>query len=342
MRILVVKRDKVGDLLLATPMLRVLRAARPGARIEVLASRGSAWVLEGNPDVDRVWTYGRVRTGRRISWRDAARQALLALRLRLERYDVAIAANGEASPRALRRARLAGAARTIAYVDAPRAGARDELQAPTAGHETLRMVRLLAPLGIAADAALPMPRFTPAPAAQAEALAWLHARGLQPGRYAVIGIGARRAKKQPRAGQVLRWSEALHRGHGLATVFVWTPGRAGDPLYPGDDEAAADVVAAKAPWLHPFRGPLQPAAALAWHAAGSIFPDSGLMHLAAASPGGVLGLFAETDVSPHPGRWGPVGARCDYLDAPRSVAELDDGLVLGRFARLLSGNAAPG
>ena len=70
------------------------------------------------------------------------------------------------------------------------------------------------------------------------------------------------------------------------------------------------------------------------------------MHLAAASPGGVLGLFAQTSVSPHPSQWGPRGANVDVLEAETSVAELDDAEVAERLEHLLrrhsraSGNPA--
>jgi ADP-heptose:LPS heptosyltransferase len=70
----------------------------------------------------------------------------------------------------------------------------------------------------------------------------------------------------------------------------------------------------------------------------SLFPDSGLMHFAAASPGGVLGFFAETDVSPHPAHWAPLGRNVDYFDAPRAVADLPDELVLSKVERLLAGS----
>ena len=61
--------------------------------------------------------------------------------------------------------------------------------------------------------------------------------------YVVLGLGARRRKKQPSAAQVLRWSAWWKTQHGLDTVFSWTPGRADDPVYPGDDELAAEVIA---------------------------------------------------------------------------------------------------
>ncbi len=331
-RILVVKRDKVGDLLLATPMLQALRERFPGAEIDLLASDYNAWVVAGLPGIDRVWTYRRSRVGRRVFPAAALGQALLWLRLRARRYDVAIAANGEDSPRATRRALLAGARHTIAYAAVPRRGLTHRLSPPVTGHERDRMMGLLLPLGIPGRPASD-PAWIPGEEALTEARAWLAGEGLGEGGYVVIGLGARRARKQPTTAQVLRWAEAA-RARGLATVFIWTPGAGDNPLYPGDDAAAAAVLAARAPTLHPFRGPLQPAAALAWMARRSLFPDSGLMHLAAASPGGVVGLFADIATSPPPSQWGPLGPRATFLEARDSVAELDDARVL---AALLEG-----
>jgi ADP-heptose:LPS heptosyltransferase len=121
----------------------------------------------------------------------------------------------------------------------------------------------------------------------------------------------------------------------MKTVFMWTPGASDNPLYPGDDEVAEPVLAAMSQNIVPFRGPLKEAIALVWHARTSLFPDSGLMHFAAASPGGVLGFFAETDVSPAPSQWGPIGPKARWLDAEKSVSELDSERVLGLVAELV-------
>ena len=59
-----------------------------------------------------------------------------------------------------------------------------------------------------------------------------------------------------------------------------------------------------------------------WLAKKSIFPDSGLMHFAAASPGGVIGLFAETNISPQPSQWGPLGVNSIYIEAKKTIKEL--------------------
>ena len=60
------------------------------------------------------------------------------------------------------------------------------------------------------------------------------------------------------------------------------------------------------------------------------------MHFAAASPGGVLGLFAETSISPAPAQWAPRGAKVGYLEAEKSVSELPDTLVYERLEALLA------
>ena len=160
------------------------------------------------------------------------------------------------------------------------------------------------------------------PAASAAfATRWLAERGLKRGQYVVLGLGARRPKKQPTSEQVLAWSAHFKQRWGLDTVFMWTPGKSGDPLYPGDDawrsRCSMRQSRGLAPQLHPFRGPIAEALGLIWSARTSLFPDSGLMHFAAASPGGVLGFFAETGVSPAPAQWAPRGAKAAWLEAPQ-------------------------
>ena len=60
------------------------------------------------------------------------------------------------------------------------------------------------------------------------------------------------------------------------------------------------------------------------------------MHFAAASPGGVLGLSAESDVSPGPVNWAPRGPRADWVEARKAVSELPDALIYERLGRLAS------
>ena len=55
-RILVVRPDNIGDVVLLTPALRALRAAAPQARIELLASPAGTAVAAMIPELDGVLT----------------------------------------------------------------------------------------------------------------------------------------------------------------------------------------------------------------------------------------------------------------------------------------------
>ncbi len=338
MKILVVKRDKLGDLLLATPMLAHLRASLPKAEIHLLATDYNAWVVDGNADIDRRWISRRVRHGGRVSFTAAIQHVVQDVALRRARFDWVIVANGDDSPRATARGLAVRGARCVAYCNDKSLYPRltDPLPVLRDTHESDRMLAMLQPLGVQPPTESPMPRYA-LPADGADfARGWLAENQTRARSYVVIGLGARRPKKQPSTQQILRWAAHFKQALGLDTVFMWTPGKSDNALYPGDDDVAQPVLERHVPYIHPFRGPIGEALGLIWNARTSLFPDSGLMHFAAASPGGVLGFFAEPDVSPSPVQWAPRGVRADYLEAQKSVAELDDALVFDRIRVLLS------
>lgn len=67
-KILLVRQDKIGDLVLITPAIRALKAAAPRISISVLASPYAAPVLHHNPHIDKVflWQEG--------DWKGVARE----------------------------------------------------------------------------------------------------------------------------------------------------------------------------------------------------------------------------------------------------------------------------
>jgi ADP-heptose:LPS heptosyltransferase len=338
-RILVVKRDKIGDMLLTTPLFAHLRAARPELEVHVLANDYNAWVLEGNPDIDRLWVYPRARQAGRLRLTAVLREALQVLALRRMKFDAVLVGNSDESPRAIQRGLRVGAARTVAYCQNPARypGLTDPLPPVADRHECDSLIALATPLGIASPVAVPLPRYVLPASSQEAARRWLEARGLAPGGYVVIGLGARRPKKKPTAEQVRDWSLAIKREFGLDSVLFWTPGPANDPLYPGDDELAQAALAIGPDCLQPCREAVSTLIGVIWQARTSLFPDSGLMHFAAASPGGVLGFFADTDVSANPLHWGPRGRNVALLEAEKSVADIPDAAVMEKLAVLLAG-----
>jgi ADP-heptose:LPS heptosyltransferase len=79
-RILIVRDDRVGDMVLTTPLLSFLREEAPQAEIDVLASRANAAIIEHDDRVSRVFVNGR-------TWRSWSR---LLPRVRARRYDLVI------------------------------------------------------------------------------------------------------------------------------------------------------------------------------------------------------------------------------------------------------------
>jgi heptosyltransferase-3 len=80
-RILVVTLRRLGDVLLTTPLIRSLRRAWPDAAIDVLVFEGTAAIVAGNPDIDRVIA---------MPARPSAGASLALLGRLFKRYDLAI------------------------------------------------------------------------------------------------------------------------------------------------------------------------------------------------------------------------------------------------------------
>ncbi len=348
MKVLILKRDKVGDMLLVTPMLEHLRKTCPQAQIHMLANDYNDWVLEGNPNVDRLWVYPRVRHGASVRPWAVWEQIKQVWQLKREHFDFAIAAGGVISPRAVERILRLGAKRTVAYAGTNQdnrdsdAGLFTRLTDPVAYdralHEVESNLNLLTPLGVTMPTQTIFPRYTLRDPWLADGRTWVESQGLTPGRFIVIGLNARRVKRKPTTQQILAWSRHFKDKLDLDSVLIWQPGSADDRVYPGDDAIVEPFIKELPPYLKPYRNPHDVRAAMGvlWHAATSIFPDGGIAHLASVAPGGVLALFAETDVSPHPDNWRPYSRKGAYLEAHKTVAELGDDAVFAKVDWLLS------
>lgn len=81
-RILVVCNQRIGDVLLATPLVRSLKRAWPAAEIDFLAFKGTEGVLAGNPDIANI-----IALPHRTNWRGKLAQ----FRQLWRRYDLAAA-----------------------------------------------------------------------------------------------------------------------------------------------------------------------------------------------------------------------------------------------------------
>lgn len=95
-KILLVRLDHIGDLLMATPAVAALRKKFPYVRIDVLGGEKAKDVFRGNKDINRIWTFDATwydpRRGKEIWSVDVASTIW---RLRKEKYDIAVDLRGD-------------------------------------------------------------------------------------------------------------------------------------------------------------------------------------------------------------------------------------------------------
>lgn len=87
-RVLVIKLRQHGDVLIASPVFRVLRRALPEARIDAYVNRDTASMLEGHPDIDAIHVYNRSPALGRV--RRLAHELALVRAVRSRRYDLVL------------------------------------------------------------------------------------------------------------------------------------------------------------------------------------------------------------------------------------------------------------
>ena len=148
-RVLVIVTRRIGDVLLATPVLHSIKQAWRYAAVDVLVFRGTEGFLSGNPDVNRVVT---------VPERPRFSEQLKLARTILRRYDLALSLLPGDRPTLY--AWIAGKRRVGLMVDEPKARWKQRLldawvPFDNTDTHTVRMhLALLDAIGIPAQAAV--------------------------------------------------------------------------------------------------------------------------------------------------------------------------------------------
>lgn len=283
-RILLACTQRIGDVLLATPLARSMKRAWPGAELDMLVFRGTETVLEGNPDLDQVIAVPR-RAGLGERWQE--------LRHLWRRYDLAV------SPLPTDRSRLycwAAAPRRLGLLrrerkERPKAwllsawGEFDDLDT----HTVSMGLTLAALLRIAPSFEVVPPGVAPP---QLDAvLARLQVPAGQP--FAVLHPYPKFAYKMWTPASWLALARWL-KERGLAVVFTGGP-------EPGE-LAYVQGIAVQAGGLN-LAGSLSLAetAGLIRRARLYVGPDTAVTHIAAATGTPTIALFGPS----NPVKWGP-------------------------------------
>ncbi|WP_301103235.1 glycosyltransferase family 9 protein [Propionivibrio sp.] len=304
-RILLIRRDNIGDLLCTTPLLHAIRQRYPQAYLAVLASSYNVAVLNGNPDIDDVFVYLKRQQRSHehgllsMLWK---RWALIRM-LRTRRFDHVLLANG-----GWRYARQLGGKSIIGFRERDNPDHRQpDIVVPLANrgrddHEVAKMALLGSAIGVE-QAVGPLHIF-PDAALVTTAGVRLRELGWHPEQST---LAVHISSRQP--GQ--RWPEAffvefirrLNEHDKRQILLFWAPGLEDDPMHPGDDGKAARILAQLAN-LPVFPCPtrsIEVLTATLSLAGQMVCSDGGAMHIAAALGKPIVCFFGHSNcVEWHP------------------------------------------
>jgi ADP-heptose:LPS heptosyltransferase len=311
-RVLVVRHDRIGDMIVTTPLLAWLSEALPHAEVDVLASPANAPLVAGDPRVARVVVNDHTWRG----WLRARRE------LRARDYDLVLSPIGRAHLReglvaslvAPRGARRATAARPPQYrglfthwVRVPPSWRQTAARLLWVARRTVDAPGEMA-VASAAEALARWPmRLAEDPAAEARAAAFVAEHRL--GAFAAVNAWAAEPWRElgaERCAELLRLVAA--RAPGLSLVLTPPPGR-------GEEAARIAAAAGRVPvTVFPPSARFHDLVALVRRAALVVTPDTANVHVASACGRPVVGLYSARTTDPA--AWTPVGVPSRALVAP--------------------------
>lgn len=321
MKILIIRRDNIGDLICTTALFEAIRNKFPDAYLAALVNSYNAPAIAGNPFLDDVFSYtkGKHVEGESIigaHWR----RFRLMWHLRRMHFDYVLLPSNGFAPRALKLARLIRPANIIGFSDQGTNGLNVPIPhgTGTAMHETEDIFRLLAPLGIQP----PIPPLTVVPDSSIvrrlrDGLPGSVTSG--PGPLIALHISARKEKQRWSVERFAALAKLLHARHDARFLVFWSPGDENNPFHPGDDGKAARLMEA----LLPCPAAAVRTEALAELMAGlslcdaAIMSDGGAMHVAAGLRKPIVCFFGNSPVH----RWHPWGVPHVVLQKSSAVVE---------------------
>ena len=331
MKILVIRRDNIGDLILTTPLISAL-SRHFGGKVDVLVNTYNQSVLENNPHIGTVHLYSKLhhRQHGQSAMGVILHRIKTSLSIRRTRYDVAIVAKEHWDKRPLQWAKLSGAKRIIAIGDNTPAMVTDPVTVPAGQQHIVELLSALAaPLGVSQP-----PRGLELYPRDSE-IAALRQR-LHPGdELPVYGIqiSARKLSQRWPAEKFIDFMHNIAARHPCRFLLFWSPGSADNKAHPGDDEKAQQIQQA-----------CGDIALTAVHTSGLreliagmslcqqiLTSDGGALHVAAGVNVPTVAMFGDSDAW----FWGPWGVPAEVIEAPnRDVSQLSAELVAQRFMAL--------
>ncbi|MBP2166980.1 ADP-heptose:LPS heptosyltransferase [Erwinia toletana] len=301
MKILLIRRDNIGDLILTTPLIATLAKALD-CKIDLLVNTYNQPVLEHNPHVGKVHTYSKLH--HRKPGQSAAsvifRRFKTMFDLRSKAYDLVIIAGGPRDKRSLQWAKFSGARRILAIGENGLPAITELIPPP---HEPTHIVERLNRFAQAMNIdQLPGPLEL---YVSDQELAAARQKVAPPAGVPLYGlqISARKPLQRWQADKFIELAHRLASQHKCHFLLFWSPGSADNQQHPGDDEKAQYIIEhckdlAMTPVITSTLRELMASVSLCDQ---MVTSDGGALHIAVGVGKPVVALFGNSDAW----FWGP-------------------------------------
>jgi heptosyltransferase II len=321
--ILIVRTDRIGDVVLTTPAIKAMRQSYPGSRISVLVTPATYDLVNGNPYVDEILVDDR--QGRHKGLLGFLR---LAREIRSKRFDLAVIFHTK------RRYNLACYAARIPC----RLGYKNEkfgflLSFPLKDirplgekHEAEYCMDVLKAIGVESD---DLDIFVPAQKeAEGWVLDWMQENNLKPNEFMVIHPGASDPAKCWPAANFALLMDRLKERYDLKIVLIGSP-----QTMPLVVEILQKTRKPSGTLNLTGKTSLAQTVSLLRRARLLISNDSGPVHVAAGVGSSVISLFLRDLPGINAERWKPLGPKgfilkCASLPGQPGFISVDDVLEL--------------
>ncbi len=335
-KILIIRRDNIGDLVCTTPLITALRQRFPKAWLGALVNSYNAPVLDGNPDLDEVFVYTKAKHRAKgeslagILWR----RLKMMQRLRGMAIDDVIIATTSPQPRVVKLAKWLRPKRIIGFGDLAELDIALPLDTESL-HEVedvFRLARLYGIEDVPPPCRVILRTVSPAPALCVPA-----------GIFTIgVHISARKASQRWAAERFAEMMSVIAARSAVRFLLLWSPGDNDNPLHPGDDAKASDVIQKVGAGVTVIARPTQSLHDLI-EALGEcqavICADGGAMHLAAGLGLPIVCLFGNSGAT----RWRPWGVQYRLLQKPSlDVDDISVNEVVAAFSALRDDLPGPG
>lgn len=311
-RVLCIRLDSLGDILMTTPAIRAVKGSRPGRHVTLLTGAAGAAVARLVPEIDEVIVYDAPWIKATPPRQDARLEQEMVARLQEGNYDAAIifTVYSQSPLPAAFLCYLAGIPLRLAHCRENPYQLLTEWIAETepetgTRHEVRRQLDLVAAVGYRTQAeglSVAVP-----PGAHERVRQVLAEAGVDPSRrWLVIHPGASAPSRRYPPGSFARAARSLVQDHGFQVV--WTGTGAEEELVAGIQAGAGAPTASLVNRLN-----LGELAALLSQAPLLVSNNSGPVHLAAAVGTPVVDLYALTNPQHTP--WA-IPHRLLYHDVP--------------------------